>query len=227
MSTNNGQSRNAFSLQFSNICGLKSNLISVFAHLQLFGPDILALSETQVFNNLDITQFNCPGYSFIPVFFPHRGIALYIKNTLSFSRLKIYESRICAKFSFIWIKFQINDFETYFCFLYRSPELSSDNTATELDHLSHTIDNIYSKSPHAEIIIAGDFNVHNSQWLPHSHQTDLSGQYTEIFSLLNGMSQLVDQPTYIPRQTNQQNSLLDLFLTTHPFRYTTTVSSPI
>lgn len=219
--------RDKFRLDFSNICGLKSNLNSVFAHLQLARPDILALSETQVFSDLDLNQYDFPGYSFQPAFFPHRGVGIYIKNTLICSRLTTFEQRSNAKFAFIWLKLKVVNRDIYFCFLYRSSELNSDQTWVELDHLSSTIDSIYSSSPQAEVIIAGDFNVHNDQWLPFSHTRDLPGIYLELFSSLNLLTQIVDQPTYNPRAAGQLTSLLDLFLTTDPFKYDVKVNAPL
>lgn len=223
--SNRGDSK--FKLDFTNICGLKSNLNSVFSHLQNQSPGVLALSETQVFNDNDIGQYDCPGYSFTSAFFPHRGVGIYIRNDIPFSRLSHFEIRAHAKFAFIWLKIVVNHRKIYFCFLYRSSELSSDLFFEELDQLSSTIDSIYNSCHDAEIIVAGDFNIHNQRWLIHSPRTDLPGLYTEVFSLSNSMSQLVDEPTYIPRQASINPSLLDLFLTTDPFKYSVKIEAPL
>lgn len=52
---------NSFPIDFVNICGMKSNLNSLFPHLQIPSQDILALRETQILNDLDVNQYdyNC------------------------------------------------------------------------------------------------------------------------------------------------------------------------
>ena len=68
---------------------------------------------------------------------------------------------------------------TYFIFVYRSPSLSNDQTRIKLDNLSDTINIIRDKSPSAETVIAGDFNMHNPTWLQNSGKQDASSLSTE------------------------------------------------
>ena len=218
---------NKFKLEYSNICGLSSNLQSVFSHLEIFRPNILALSETQVFNEADKNRFECPGYNFISSFFPHRGIGIYLRSDLSFTRHTNYESSSSSSFSYIWISFKIRNIMYFFCFLYRSCDLSHSLTAQSFEQLSNSIDDIYLQSPGAEIIVAGDFNVHNSNWLPFSHSTDLSGLYVELFSVSNSLSQLISEPTFIPRRVDHRPSLLDLFLVSDPGKYNVNCNAPL
>lgn len=173
-----------FNIDFCNICGLKSNLNAVFSHLQNSSPDVLALSETQVFNNLDVDQFSYTGYNFEPAFFPHRGIGIYLKSNLVCKRLQHFEARSNEKFAFIWIQVRIDNKLKFLCFLYRSQELSSDKTWEELDYLTVTVDEILSQHQDAEIVFFGDFNVHNKNWL-------IFGIYTELFASLNLLTQLI------------------------------------
>lgn len=110
--------------------------------------------------------------------------------------IKFYESRVYVTISLIWIKFEINDFETNTFASYIEVLIY-----LVMIELSLAIDNIYIKSTLAQIVIAGEFNIHNSEWLPHSYQIDLLGQCTEIFSLLNVMSHL--PITYIRSTSNE------------------------
>ena len=74
---------------------------SCFCHLEFFRPNIFALSETQVFNEVDIHLFKCPDYNFIYFFFHHRGIGIYLRSSLSFTRHTNYESSVSALLSLI------------------------------------------------------------------------------------------------------------------------------
>ena len=77
------------------------------------------------------------------------------------------------------------------------------------------------------IAIAGDFNVHNPNWLVFSSQPDTPGLYTELFCCYNSLTQLVSEPTHYPRTTNQRFYLLDLFLTSGPLKYNVKVNTPL
>lgn len=212
---------------FTNICGLRANLQSVFAHLQLEHPEIFALCETQVFTNRDIAQYDCPGYIFYPTFFPHRGVGVYVKDNLICSRQSQLEKDSTNVFTFIWLKLKIDRKDIYCCFLYRSGACSSEETWTAFNKLSATIDDILEVSPNAEIVLAGDFNVHNDRWLPYSNSTNLPGIYAEMFALVNGLTQLTNAITYFTRHPNQTNSLLDLFLTSDPHKYNIITGPPL
>lgn len=63
------------------------------------------------------------------------------------------------------------------------------------------------------------FNVHNINWLQFSNRTDLPGIYTEVFASLNLLTQIVNEPTYIPRRSDHTSSILDLFLTSDLYKY--------
>jgi hypothetical protein len=67
--------------------------------------------------------------------------------------------------------------------------------------------------PSARIFVFGDFNVHHSDWLPHSHGTTSSGFEVFNFSISQSLTQLIDFPTRFPDRADQSPSLLDLFLT--------------
>lgn len=213
---------NHFRFDFSNIRGLKSNLLSVYLHLQFEQPQFLGLTEVQVVGNDDVEQYHIAGYSFLSAFFPHRGIAAYVRDDVSFRRLSE------AEFCFMWVRLKSESRETFLCLLYRSPNLSDDRTLEKFEELSNIIEEIYSSSPDAEIVLAGDFNVHNIPWLAHSARTDPAGRCVELFAELNLLTQLVGEPTRIPDNPNHNRYLLDLFLTSNPERYTSvSVKSPL
>jgi len=213
-----------FLLQFSNIRGLACNFHSVEAHLNSERPAILALSETQVVG--DDTKYNINGYTLVPLFIPHRGVALYIRSNVAFNTLHDLKSSNPI-FHYLWVKLRVENASIFFCFLYRSPQASELETAVAIEELSDTINKILEKNPECEIAVAGDFNVHNKNWLHFSSHNSPEGKQVELFSNLFQLSQLVKSPTRIPDRDNPNEHLLDLFLTSSPEKYNISVSSPI
>ena len=82
-----------------------------------------------------------------------------------------------------------------------------------------SVDEILRLSPNAEIIFSGDFNVHHVLWLQFSNRMDASGLAAESFVVLNDLTQLVDQPTHIPDNDDQQPHLFDHFMTSDLEKY--------
>ena len=62
----------------ANIRGLRTNFFDVYAHTHSHKPAVLALSETQVVE--EPSDLQLPGYSLVPLFFPHSGLAIYIRR---------------------------------------------------------------------------------------------------------------------------------------------------
>ena len=98
------------------------------------------------------------------------------------------------------------------CTLYRSP--NSTNHELLFDHLSKSMDSIALHSPRSEILLHGDFNVHNPDWPTHSsHITSPAGRDAEAFAIVNDLSQLVSEPKCIPDRSGDKANTLDLSLT--------------
>lgn len=117
----------------------------------------------------------------------------------------------------LWLKVSLPHHTKYICCLYRSP--NDNNHSLLFDHLTYCIESFQLASPSSEIIILGDLNVHNSNWLSHSRHTDRAGAEAEEFSILNDLSQLVNTPTRIPDRVTDFANTLDLFLTSKPDLY--------
>ena len=97
------------------------------------------------------------------------------------------------------------------------------------DHLSKSIETITLQSPRSEIIVLGDFNIHNSEWLSYSSNvTNPAGREAEAFAIVNDLTQVISEPTRVPDCAGDKANTLDLFLTSNPSIYSpTTVSSPL
>ena len=115
----------------------------------------------------------------------------------------------------------------HFCFLYRSPSCDRHSTFNKFDYLSDSISDILKKYPFSEIVVAGDFNIHNRNWLSHSSHTTPEGEYVEVFAEANDLFKLVKGPTHISCVEGQNSNTLDLFLTSHPEKYEVKISSPL
>ena len=212
-------------LQFFNIRGLYSNLNSVHHHLQSVAPHALFLTETQISNPLSLSRLNFPGYLLYSSFRPKAGVCAFVRSDIPASHLS-HMDLSDPFFQLIWLKLNLPSLSKFICCLYRSP--NSNSHSALFDHLSKSIESILQSSPSSEIIILGDFNVHNTSWLKHSSSTDAAGSEAEVFSILNDLTQLVTSPTRIPDRPGDHPNTLDLFLTNKPSIYSSTfISAPL
>ena len=87
------------------------------------------------------------------------------------------------------------------------------NLCTVFDSISSNIDEVLSTNPSANIVVFGDnIYVHHKDWLTYSGGTDRHGELCYNFSMLNGLTQMVNFPTQIPDCDSHSLALLDLFL---------------
>ena len=79
-----------------------------------------------------------------------------------------------------------------------------------------------SQNPNAEVIYAGDFSVHHTEWLNSIHSY-MDGREAHSLSIFHDMEQIIKQPTHDPDRHDQEANILDLFLTANPLYYSSTV----
>ena len=206
-----------FKIHFTNIRGLRANFHELEIHSSLHKPDVVGITEPLLIEAVPDVQILLP--SFHPPIRKDRskgGITLYIHNSLSFVLL---DSLSSPKHDFLWIKLTlISNERLYLCCLYRSP--SADDSVYEI--LTSHIQEFYAKDPSCEVVVCGDFNAHHKSWLGFSGNTDVHGDAALTFSLLNDLTQVVSSPTRFP-----SNSLLDLYLTSHPDSYDVSTLAPL
>ncbi|MPC31467.1 hypothetical protein E2C01_024756 [Portunus trituberculatus] len=77
----------------------------------------------------------------------------------------------------------------------------------------------------AEISILGKFTVHHKLWLS-SPFTDHHGGLAFNFAIFHDLEQLMQHPIRIPDRLGDTLNILNLFLTSNPFAYDVTLSSP-
>ena len=220
-----------FSISFCNIRGLSSNINPVH-HLQSINPYALFLTETKI-KPLDPSNstvlpphLKCPGYELFSSFFPNGGVCAFIRSDVQTLHLNHFDLSNPG-FELFWLKISLPHATKYICTLYRSP--NSNNHELLFDHLSKSIETITLQSPHSEIIVLGDFNIHNSDWLSYSSNfTNPVGREAEAFDIVNDLTQVVLEPTRVSDRAGDKANTLDLFLTSNPSIHSPpTVSSPL
>ena len=125
------------------------------------------------------------------------------------------------------MKISLPHTKKYICTLYRSPNSISHELL--FDNLSKSIETITLQPPRSEIIVLGDLNIHNSNWLSYSSNfTNLAGHEAEAFAIVNDLTQVNSEPTRVPDRAGDKANTLDLFLTSNPSIYSPpTVSCPL
>ena len=97
--------------------------------------------------------------------------------------------------------------------LYTALLPNSNNHELLFDHLSKSIETITLQSPRSEIIVLGDFNVHNSVWLSYSSNvTNPAGLEAEAFAIVNDLTQIISEPTRVPDRARDKANTFFIFL---------------
>lgn len=145
-------------IKFSNIRRLKSNISVVHQHLQTSRHDILALTETQMTPISNTTLLLYPGYELHGKFrFKNR---LFTHNTLYFSNDKNTSKLMMIFIYVLWLKVKVFSTTKFLCYLHMSFNNQPFNNL--LNKLSSKVDPIQIRFPNTEVVILGEFNVHNS-----------------------------------------------------------------
>ena len=170
-----------FCISFCYIRGLSSNLKSVHQNFQSSNAHALFLTETKIRsldtddNSILSPHLKCPGSELFSSFFLNCGVCAFFRSDVESSHLPQFDLANPG-FQLIWMKVSLPSTSKYICTLYCSPN-SRTNHELLFDHLSKTIDTITLQSPRSEIIILGDFNIYDANWLTHSpHITSPAGR---------------------------------------------------
>ena len=120
----------------------------------------------------------------------HR-LAVYVKEELPFARDLSLEN---SADSYLCFRLALLHSVSYFFFLYRSP---SSALCMVFDSTSSNIDEVLLINP-SGVFVFGDFNVNHKDKLTYSGGTDRPGELCYNFSILDGLTQVVNFPTQIP-----------------------------
>ena len=211
----------SFTIQFSNIRGLSSNLSSVEHHLASHLPNLLLLSETQLSGNASPEPFSISHYNLYSRFRHKGGVCAYCNINTPIARLMELES---PNFDVLWLKICLSTTTILICFCYCP--YNSFNYTSFFDYLSSCHESLQSSHPQAEILYIGDFNIHHTEWL-NSSRTDFGGREAYSFSILHELEQIIKQPTRVPDRHDHAPNPLDLFFTSNPLNYSYSIISPL
>ena len=140
-------SSSTFSIHFSNIRGLSSNLSSVEHHLASHLPNLFLLSETQLSSNASPDPFNISHYNLISRFRAKGGVCAYCNTNTSVARLVDLES---PNFDVLWLKICLSTSTILICFCYCSP--NSFDHSSFFENLTSCHESLQSSHPHSEIL---------------------------------------------------------------------------
>ena len=147
-----------FSIHFTNIRGLHSNLPSVEQHLSTFLPNILLLSETQLSCDASSAPFQISHYNLYSNFRFKGGVCAYCNINTPIERFTKLDNPL---YDVIWFRISLRTSTIFLCFCYCSP--NSTDFASFFDYLSMSRESLLSSHPQSEVLILGDFNVHHTE----------------------------------------------------------------
>ena len=211
----------SFTIHYSNIRGLRSNLSSVEQHLASSSPNLLLLSESKLSGNASPELYNISHYTLYSRFRLNGGVCAYCNINTPIARLMDLES---PDFDVLWLKICLPTVTIILCFCYCSLELTS--YPAFFQHLTSRHEALLISHPNAEILYLGDFNVHHVEWL-HSPNTDVGGREAFNFSISHDLEQIIQHPTRIPDRHGDTPNILDLFFTSNPPNYSYSIQPPI
>lgn len=206
-----GRTRNV-SVLYTNIRSLYQKNDRLNALFNDSEADIVVLTETWLTSKISVDElFQCDK-NFV-VYRRDRsdrtggGVLIAISD-----QLKSFAVSVTTDLEIIWCCLTFNYKKIILGAAYRSPSFATGFC----EGLHDSLNQIVVQYPGVEIVLVGDFNYPNIQWL---HSTPLvepasadASSFLDVCSLFN-LSQLVDQPT---RVTPKSLSLLDLVLSSAP-----------
>ena len=131
----------------------------------------------------------------------------------SYSRINKYEIS-SATAQTIVLKLALPNKQLFLISLYRSP--SEPASVNFFENLTCKVDEIRARYPQSELLVVGDFNVHHKEWLGFSSSTDEVGNQAYLFTSSHDLTQIFQEPTFIPSNRDHSRNLLDLCFTSIP-----------
>ena len=179
----------------TNAFGLLSKL-GEFQHvLHSLKPDVAIVTETKFTPDKCSSAQSCiPGYG-EPLRCDHTaqggGIAVWCRSTLAMKQLHVGVNSDVHNAT-LWCSLRLcSGPELVIGAVYRSGS-SANSDVSVINYIDSCLDRV--STPDNHIILAGDFNVHSTEWLG-SNKTTLAGERLEEVCAGHGLIQHVDQAT--------------------------------
>lgn len=199
--------------EFKSIFGLKfihlnvPSLLPKMDMVRIWGnstnADMVIISETWLTKSITDIDINIPGYNVYRSDRPKKGggIAIYVKTR--FHASVVLSESICKQLEFLALNVEIaKSFSLTVIGCYRPPSAAKE-ALTSLKHL-------LSKLNYNELLIAGDLNW---DWL-----NSVSDDFKSFCDSVN-LTQLVNMPTRPNLKSPGKSTLVYLFLTNVPYKF--------
>ena len=178
--------------------------------------DIAVVTETKLSpDKASVAEVSIPGY-YPPIRRDRTaqggGVAIWLKEGMAYKQLDINSE--CET---LWISVAApSGIKFGICAAYR-PGTSADSDCSIFTQLESDIDKARQSCSH--IIVAGDFNAHNREWLG-SPRTSAAGEAAEDMCCVHGLRQHVTSAT-------RGENILDLVMSDVPGAVSTTTQPPL
>lgn len=180
--------------------------------------DIAIVTETKLTpTKVSSSELTIPGYAE-----PFRldrtanggGVGVWVRSTLCVASIDTLHP---GNFEVLWLSIQDDSgADIVLAAVYR-PGSCSESDLGLLEYLDNSLDK--ARKAGSTIILAGDFNVHNQDWLG-SSRTTRAGEFLEDVCAAHGLTQHVQQPT-------RGDNVLDLVMSDFPGTVAVKVQAPL
>ena len=200
--------------------GSKLSIIEGIDSINKF--DIFGICETYLNKTVCNSKIELAGFSPDPIRSdcivtdgrPRGGVCLFFKDHIPLKHrpdLEILEECIVCEIL-------IKNKKFFYILIYRSPSQSPQSFSNFIIKLQLLLDKIASENPFS-IIMTGDFNARSPLFWDEESVETAEGKALSNLALLNGLEQIINQPTHFPRLgietcidhifTNQRNTIID------------------
>jgi len=189
----------------TNAFGLSNKLGELQYALTLHNVDIAIVTETKFSEETNVSDITFPGYSVLRQDRDRHGggVAVWVRSNLATVHLHAIDTQ---GHEILWLTVCMNEEQKLVLGAVYRPGSASDNDVQLIDYLESAMDNVRGFGTH--MLLAGDFNVHNTGWL-RSNKTTPAGEALEEFAVHHNLTQHIQAPT-------RGSNTLDLMLSDMP-----------
>ena len=189
----NPRSKPPLRVLLTNVFGLCSKFSEFALTLRTSDTDVAIVTETKLTHEkMSITESTIDGYH-PPIRLDRSaqggGVAVWVKANLVYEHLSMID---CGNHEIIWLTVNLQCRKKMVIGALYRPGSASGYDVSLLQHLDSCLD--ATRSYGSSILLAGDFNVHNENWLG-SSKTTRAGEYLEELCAAHGLHQHVETAT--------------------------------
>ena len=188
----------------------KVGLLEAFNTINKF--DISCVSESYLDSTFssDNEDINIKGYKLVRADHPNNikrgGVCAYVRESFPVWVVPNHHLREC-----LILEVNVRNKKGYLVSLYRSPNQNPDEFELFLTNLENLLVDITNRNPHFMLLL-GEFNAKSKTWFIND-QSSREGTQLESLTFLNGMKQLIAEPTHV---LENSSTCIDLSFTNQP-----------